>query len=163
MAHGLRPVGIDFVETAPVRLVFTHEINAAPDTVFRALAEDVPGWTEWFSAVTSARPTAGGRQIRLRGGTRFEESVIEAEPPERYAYRVDVANAPGARAWIEEWRLAPAGTGTRVRMTFALDGTGLFRAVARLSRPGVGRAFHDAMTALDRRLTDRDRADPASG
>ncbi|MFE9609718.1 SRPBCC family protein [Streptomyces sp. NPDC006012] len=163
MAHGLRPVGIDFVENAPVRLVFTHEISAAPDAVFRALAEDVPGWPQWFSAVASARPTDGGREVRLRGGTRFEESVIEAEPSESYAYRIDVTNTPGARAWIEEWRLAPAGTGTRVRMTFALDGTGLFRAVARLARPGVGRAFHDAMTALDRRLADRDPAGPASG
>jgi hypothetical protein len=53
MAHRLRPVGIDFVETAPVRLVFAREIAAPPDAVFGALNEDVPGWSEWFSAVTS--------------------------------------------------------------------------------------------------------------
>ncbi|MEU4035537.1 SRPBCC family protein [Streptomyces collinus] len=152
MAHRLRPEGLDFVGTAPVRLVFTREIAAAPDAVFRALAEDVPGWPEWFSAVSSARPTAGGREVRLRGGTRFEESVLVAKAPEVYAYRVDVTNTPGARAWIEEWRLAPAGTGTRVRMTFALDGTAVFRLVSRLVRPGVGRAFRDAVTTLDRRL-----------
>ncbi|WP_317441852.1 SRPBCC family protein [Streptomyces collinus] len=152
MAHRLRPEGLDFVGTAPVRLVFTREIAAAPDAVFRALAEDVPGWPEWFSAVSSARPTEGGREVRLRGGTRFEESVLVAKAPEVYAYRVDVTNTPGARAWIEEWRLTPAGTGTRVRMTFALDGTAVFRLVSRLVRPGVGRAFRDAVTALDRRL-----------
>ncbi|WP_333776324.1 SRPBCC family protein [Streptomyces sp. IBSBF 3136] len=152
MAHRLRPEGLDFVGTAPVRLVFSREIAAAPDAVFRALAEDVPGWPEWFSAVASARPTEGGREVRLRGGTRFEESVLAAKAPEVYAYRVDVTNTPGTRAWIEEWRLAPAGTGTRVRMTFALDGTAAFRAVCRLVRPGVGRAFGDAVTALDRRL-----------
>ncbi|MEU6606999.1 SRPBCC family protein [Streptomyces shenzhenensis] len=162
MAHGLRPVGLDFVETAPVRLVFTREIAAAPDAVFRALAEDVSGWPQWFSAVTSARATEGGREIRLRGGTRFQESVIAAKAPEMYAYRVDRANTPGARAWAEEWRLAPAGTGTLVRLTFALDGTGLFRAVARLARPGVGRALHAALTALDRRLTGRDPSGPAA-
>ncbi|MFD5794258.1 SRPBCC family protein [Streptomyces diastatochromogenes] len=152
MAHRLRPVEIDFVETAPVRFVFTRDIAAAPDAVFHALAEDVPGWPEWFSAVSSVRPTEGGREVRLRGGTRFEESVLVAKAPEVYAYRVDVTNTPGARAWIEEWRLTPAGTGTRVRMTFALDGTALFRLVCRLARPGVGPAFRNAVTALDRRL-----------
>ncbi|MER6531354.1 SRPBCC family protein [Streptomyces sp. NPDC001508] len=161
MAHPLRPVGIDFVATAPVRLVFTREMAAAPDVVFRALAEDVSGWPQWFSAVTAARATGGGREIRLRGGTRFQESVMAARAPQVYAYRVDVTNTPGARAWIEEWRLAPAGTGTLVRMTFALDGTGLFRTAARLARPGVGRAFRDAVTALDHRLTDRGPPDPA--
>lgn len=152
MAHRLRPVEIDFVETAPVRFAFTRDVAAAPDAVFRALAEDVPGWPAWFSAVSSARPTEGGREVRLRGGIRFEESVLVAKAPEVYAYRVDVTDTPGARAWIEEWRLTPAGTGTRIRMAFALDGTAAFRLVCRLARPGVGRAFRDAVTALDRRL-----------
>ncbi|SOD89319.1 SRPBCC family protein [Streptomyces sp. Ag109_G2-15] len=152
MAHRLRPMEIDFVETAPVRLVFTRDIAAAPDAVFHALAEDVPGWPEWFSAVSSARPTEGGREVRLRGGTRFQESVLVAKAPEVYAYRVDVTNTPGARAWIEEWRLTPADTGTRIRMAFALDGTAAFRLVCRLARPGVGTAFRNAVTALDRRL-----------
>jgi uncharacterized protein YndB with AHSA1/START domain len=152
MAQRLRPVGPEFVETAPVRLVFARDMAAAPGAVFHALAEDVAGWPEWFTAVASARPTENGREVRLRGGTRFQETVLAGKAPELYAYRVDVTNVPGARAWVEEWRLAPAGTGTRVRMTFALDGTAAFRLVCRLIRPGVGRAFRDAVTALDRRL-----------
>lgn len=113
MARRLRPVGLAFVESAPVRLVFAAEIAAAPEPVFRALAEDVPGWTAWFSAVTSARPIGegAGREIRLKGGTRFVEAVLTAQRPEVYAYRVDVTNAPGARAMAEEWRLAPAAPG----------------------------------------------------
>ncbi|MGW0767735.1 SRPBCC family protein [Streptomyces sp. NPDC002676] len=154
MARRLRAVGTDFVRAAPVRLVFTRDIAASPGAVFHALAEDVGGWPEWFSAVSSARPTEGGREVRLRGGTRFEETVLVAKAPEVYTYRVDVTNAPGARAWVEEWQLAPAGTGTRVRMTFALDGTAPFRLVCRLARPGVGRAFRQAVGALDRRLRD---------
>ncbi|MFJ9243648.1 SRPBCC family protein [Streptomyces sp. NPDC101776] len=154
MAHRLRPVGIDFVETAPVRLVFAREVAASPEAVFRALAEDVAGWSEWFSAVTAARPTGdgAGREVRLRGGTRFDETVLVAKSPETYAYRVDATNAPGARALVEEWRLAPAGDGTRVQWTFAADGGAAFRGVLRLARPGLGRAFKDAVVALDRRL-----------
>ncbi|GAA3997893.1 SRPBCC family protein [Streptomyces marokkonensis] len=155
MALRLRPVGLDFVETAPVRLVFARELSAAPGPVFRALAEDVPGWTTWFSAVTFARPTGegAGREIRLKGGTRFVETVLAAERPEVYAYRVDATNVPGARAMAEEWRLAPAGAGTRVRWTFAVDGTAPFRFVLNRARPGLERAFRDAVTSLDRRLT----------
>lgn len=155
MAHRLRPVGVDFVETAPVRLVFAREITAPPEAVFHALAENVAGWSEWFSAVTSARPTEDGtgREVRLLGGTRFEESVLVAKSPETYAYRVDATNAPGARALVEEWRLTPDATGgTRVQWTFAADGNAVFRGVVRLARPGLGRAFKGAVAALDRRL-----------
>lgn len=154
MAHRLRPVGPGFVEAAPVRLVFAREMAAAPERVFAALAEDVPGWTEWFAAVTLARPLDGGagREIRLRGGMLFWETVLRSEAPEVYAYRVDMTNAPGARALVEEWRLAPAGSGTQVRWTFAADGTAPFRHALRLARPGLARAFRTAVTSLDRRL-----------
>ncbi|WP_306190644.1 MULTISPECIES: SRPBCC family protein [unclassified Streptomyces] len=157
MAHRLRPVESGFVETAPVRLVFAREVSASPERVFSALAEDVPGWAQWFPAVTSARPLGGGakRDVRLWGGTRFEEAVLVARSPAVYAYRVDVTNAPGARALVEEWRLAPAGTGTRVRWTVAADGTTVFRLALSLGRPGFGRAFRGAVTALDRRLSGR--------
>ncbi|GGX71388.1 SRPBCC family protein [Streptomyces anandii] len=152
MARRLRPVGTDFVDTAPVRLVFAREVRAAPERVYRALAEDVPGWSAWFSAVTSARPTELGREVRLRGGTRFEETVLVAKEPEVYAYRVDATNAPGLRALAEEWRLTPAGGGTRVQWTFAVDGTAVLRLLLTVGRAGLGRAFRDAVTSLDRRL-----------
>jgi hypothetical protein len=154
MAHQLREVGLDFIATAPVRMVFVEQMSAPPEAVHRALAEDVPGWEEWFSAVTLARSTGDGstREIRLKGGGRFQETIIASKEPEVYAYRVDVANAPGARAIAEEWLLVPAGTGTSVRWTFAVDGTAAFRVVVRLGRAGLGRAFRDAVRRLDRRL-----------
>lgn len=155
MAHRLRPVGLEFVETAPVRLVFAQEISATPEAVFHALNDDVPGWAEWFAAVTHARSVddGAGRDIRLKGGGRFRETVIAAKEAEVYAYRVDVTNAPGARALAEEWRLIPTGTGTRVQWTFAADGTAPFRLVVKAARAGLGRAFRDAVVSLDRRLT----------
>ncbi|MFJ9626971.1 SRPBCC family protein [Streptomyces sp. NPDC101175] len=155
MANHLRPVGLDFVETAPVRLIFTREMSAAPDAVFHALNDDVPGWAEWFSAVTRAESVddGAGRDIRLKGGGHFRETVIAAKEPEVYAYRIDSTNAPGARAMAEEWRLTPsADGGTRVQWTFAADGTAVFRGLVRLAGPGLGRAFKGAVTALDRRL-----------
>jgi uncharacterized protein YndB with AHSA1/START domain len=153
MAHRLRPVGLDFVGTAPVRHVSERDISAPVEAVYRAL-EDVPGWVDWFPQVTAARPIDGGkgRDIRLLGGVRFRESVIAAEEPEVYAYRVDVTNVPGVRAIAEEWRLAPAGTGTRVRWTFATDGTAAYRLAMKPVRAAQAKAFRDAVTTLDRRL-----------
>ncbi|MEU1116980.1 MULTISPECIES: SRPBCC family protein [unclassified Streptomyces] len=152
MARRLEPVGLDFVDTAPLRLVFSREVGAPPDAIYRALADDVTGWPRWFTAVTLCRPTGGGtgREVRLKGGTRFRESILAADAPERYTYRVDETNAPGLRALVEEWRLSPAGTGTRVRWTFALDGPAPLRGALKLGRAGLGRAFRDAVTALDR-------------
>ncbi|MFH8516426.1 SRPBCC family protein [Streptomyces gelaticus] len=155
MPRRLRSVDVEFTETAPLRLVFAAEVSAAPEDLYRALADDVPGWPGWFTAVTAARPTAGGagREVRLKGGFVISETIMAAEPGKRYAYRADRTNAPGMRALLEEWRLTPAGTGTRVRWTFAADGSAPFRLALRLARPGMGRSFRDAVRNLDRRLT----------
>lgn len=125
MPRRLRSVELEFVESAPLRLVFAAEVSAAPEEVYRALADDVPGWPDWFTAVTAARPTedGAGREVRLKGGFVIHETIMAAEPGERYAYRADLTSAPGMRALLEEWRLTPAGTGTRVRWTFAADGS----------------------------------------
>ncbi|GGN09186.1 SRPBCC family protein [Streptomyces fuscichromogenes] len=155
MTRRLRPVGLDFVETAPVRLVFAREMSAPPGRVFHALNDDVPGWAEWFAAVTHAESVddGAGRDVRLKGGGRFRETIIAAKEAEVYAYRVDLTNAPGAHAIAEEWRLVPSGSGTRVQWTFAVDGTAPFRLAVRAARSGLGRAFRGAVTELDRRLS----------
>lgn len=64
MARRLRPVGLDFIDDAPVRLVFAGDTVAPPEAVYQALAEEVEGWADWFGAVTLARPTHGARAAR---------------------------------------------------------------------------------------------------
>ncbi|MEU9039429.1 SRPBCC family protein [Streptomyces sp. NPDC048352] len=159
MARRLRPVGLDFVREAPVRPAFTARAAAPPEAVYRALAQEVTGWPAWFGAVTLARPTRGGagREVRLVGGVRFQETVMAADPGLRYAYRVDETNVPGVSALLEEWLLAPdAGTGgTLVRWTFAADGPAPFRLALTAARPGLGRSFRTAVRALDARLATR--------
>jgi uncharacterized protein YndB with AHSA1/START domain len=158
MRHHLHPVGPDFAESAPLRLVFAGEVCAAPAAVFHALADDTSGWAEWFGAVARARTLQDGaaREIRLRGGGRFEELIVTREPAERFAYRVTTTNVPGIRALLEEWRLTPTGSGTHVQWTIAADGTALLTAALRLARRGLGREFHRAAKALDRRLATAD-------
>ncbi|MEX3104337.1 SRPBCC family protein [Streptomyces sp. ST1015] len=154
MERHLAPVGLEFVGTAPVRLVFAQEMSAAPEAVFHALAEDVPGWAEWFRQVRRARPLGDGgeREIRLVGGGRFRETILAAKTPELYAYRLDTVNAPGLKALVEEWRLIPVGAGTRVRWTFAADAVLPLRLALKAAGPGMGWAFRGAVRELDKRL-----------
>ncbi|CAM5451391.1 polyketide cyclase [Streptomyces badius] len=153
MARRLRTVGRDFTDSAPMRLVFAAEVSAPGRGVPRArrrcrvLAVLVhrrhPG---------HARRRGRGPGGAVRGGVRFRETIVATDPGHCYAYRVDETNAPGLRALLEEWRLTPEGSGTRVQWTFAADGTGLFRLVLSLGRAGVGRSFRDAVRRLDTRL-----------
>ncbi|WP_327685468.1 SRPBCC family protein [Streptomyces sp. NBC_00467] len=154
MPRRLHPVELDFAESAPVRLVFTGDISASPEAVYRALAEDVTDWPAWFDAVSSAVPTrdGAGRDVKLKGGIFFSETVMATDPHERYAYRVDTTNAPGLRALLEEWAITPTAQGSRVRWTFAVDGPAPVRALLRLSRAGLGTSFRRAIRRLDRRL-----------
>ncbi|WP_274917204.1 SRPBCC family protein [Streptomyces sp. WZ-12] len=154
MSRRLRPVALGFAASAPLRLTFSTEVAAPPGAVYAALADDVPGLPEWFAAVSRAEPTPDGRgrEITLTGGVRFAETLLATEPAARYAYRIDTTNAPVVRALLEDWRLTPAGAGTRVRWTFAADGPAAFRWLMPLARPALGRAFRVALRALDRRL-----------
>ncbi|MFI8521957.1 SRPBCC family protein [Streptomyces sp. NPDC085481] len=164
MARRLRPVELDFTETAPLRLVFTTEVAAPPAAVYRSLAVELASTPAWFTAITSATPTDGGagRTIRLRGGVEFRETILATDPAARYAYRVDETNVPGVSALLEEWALSPAAGGTRVRWTMALDGNGACRLTMRLARPGVGSSFRSAMRNLERRLTPARHPSPGT-
>lgn len=154
MVRHIRSVDLGFIESAPVRMVFGAGMAAPPEAVYHALADEdrTEDWAEWFSGMATATPAPGGRQVRLDGGAVFWETVIAAEPCTHYAYRTDRTNAPGLRALLEEWRLEPAGGGTRVRWTVAADGTALYRGFMRLAAPGLRRAFRTSVRNLDGRL-----------
>ncbi|GHA85931.1 SRPBCC family protein [Streptomyces termitum] len=164
MPRRLRPVELGFTATAPVRLVFGARLEAPPPAVYRSIAVEVGSLPAWFTPVASAVPVDDGarRTIRLRGGVRFEETILAAEPDLRYAYRVDATNAPAVTALAEEWTLRPEGSGTRLRWTMAADGPAAFRAGLRLASPGLGLSFRRAAALLDRRLTPARRPSPGS-
>jgi hypothetical protein len=159
MSKQLRPVTVDFLDHAPVRLVFTQRLRSAPEAVFQELTDDASTWPQWFRDVRSAEYTGPppygvgtGRAVRLRAGVRFVESVLVWQQPTRFVYRVEECSAPGASAWMEEWLLTPVDDGgTELRFTLAVDGTLGLRTAFRLIRPGMGPSIRRAMNRLDAR------------
>ncbi|MBC9715972.1 SRPBCC family protein [Streptomyces sp. TRM66268-LWL] len=154
MARRLSPVGLDFLEVAPVRLVFAREISASPAEAYHAIAEEVETMPKWFRSVKRATPHDGGarRTVVLGVGIRFEETILAKKPDEIYAYRVDETNAPGVRNLVEEWRITPAGSGSRIQWTFSVDGAAPLRAFFKIAGPGLGAAFRGAVSSLDKML-----------
>src|SRR5579875_2430269 len=152
-AH-LRAVGTDFFDTAPIRFDTSAVLAANPDRVFAALA-DPAGWGDWFPGfdhsghwATDDPPGTGSRRVVRAARLTFEETIIAWEPPERFAFRVDRAGAPVARALAEDYRVAAHPDGSVLSWTFAIDPPAAIRPLVRRSRPVMQRMFARAAAAL---------------
>jgi uncharacterized protein YndB with AHSA1/START domain len=158
----LRPEGLKFLETAPLKLVFAGTLKAAPEAVFYALAAEPQNWPRWYGAVTGNEYRGDGphgvgsrRRVRLVGGVTFNETVLAWDSPSRYAYRIDRCTMPGLRALVEEWDVLETNSGTRVSWTMAIDAVPGLQAALRAGAPGVGVATRRALGRLERRLAER--------
>jgi uncharacterized protein YndB with AHSA1/START domain len=154
-----RPVDLDFLESAPLRLSFAGTLQAPPDAVFDAVARDVDALPRWYGAVAVAGyggPAPHGvgtkRRVKLVGGVAFHEEVIAWDAPHQYAYRIERTNVPGIHAMAERWALLETSKGTRLVWTIALDARRTTAALARSMAPGMALATRRALGKLDRRL-----------
>jgi len=154
-----RPVGLDFLETAPLRLSFAGTMTAPPAAVFDAIARDVTALPRWYGAVAAAEyggavPHGVGakRRVKLVGGLAFHEEVLAWDEPDRYAYRMDRTSVPGIRAMAEKWSVLETMAGTRVTWTVAIDAALPTAAAVRGAVPGITVATRRALGRLDRRL-----------
>ena len=160
----LRPVGIDFIDDAPVQLRFEGEVAASPAAVFEVLA-DAEGWPAWFPQVRdggySTPPPHGlgsRRKVLLNGGARFQETIIAFDPPRRYTWRVDSCNVPMFSALVEDWSVEPAGGGearSLVRWQFCADSRLPSKALQRGMPRAMQRVFDQAVRHLDERVKRR--------
>lgn len=155
-----RPVDLDFLQTAPLRMTFANTLRATPGAVFDAIAHDVASLPHWYGAVADAQYGGSGpfgvgtkRRVRLVGGVAFHEQVLAWDTPHRYAYRIERTTVPGIRAMAEEWTVLPTPAGTRVAWTMAVDAALPTAMAVRASAPGIAVATRRAMGRLDRMLT----------
>jgi len=154
MKFACRPVGLDFIESAPLRFVYTVDIDASPEDVFKVLA-DVDAWprfledarkAQWLSPVPHGVGSA--RTLILKGLT-AQEHFIAWEPGKRFTFYIAEMTAPLARALCEDYRLEPAGRGkTRFTYIVACDPSLLLKLTGPVGRGLLGSMFRKVAYSL---------------
>lgn len=148
-----------FFDDAPCRFVNTELVRRPAERIFSAIAEDPAGWGDWCPGFSrtgrylSAGPHGPGSQrvVRMSGVT-YDETILVWDPPERWAFRVDKAAAPIARALAEDYRITPTDSGSIVQWTFAADPRSALRIATPLLAPTLAAYFRRAMSNLERKL-----------
>jgi uncharacterized protein YndB with AHSA1/START domain len=136
----------DFVDSAPIRITTTVNVNATAEEVWAVLADN-ERWCDWFPAMKQCRTTsdeAGGV-----GSTRFvhidlfkvHERFIAWDPPHRWAFTILDANFPGIISVVEHALIEPALDG-KTRVTYVMASE-----VAPYTRP-LGPALRWRLTGL---------------
>ncbi len=123
--HPLEPVGLDFLETAPVRFDYAADLPVGSDRVFAAISADPRSWT-WFPGLTEARYTSaaphgvGTRRAVVMEGVTYRETILAWDEPHRWAYRVDESSDDTFTALVEDWLIEDRGDGSVLRWMFAV-------------------------------------------
>lgn len=157
----LRPVELDYLESAPRRHVVEATTALPRDVVWRAFS-DASTWPEWWPGVRRAGyrgdPPFGVGTVREAdvGGWLMEETMLAWDEGRRWAYRIDRSTAPIAHAQLESTTLADDdGGGTRVRWALAFEP----RLLMKLARPwlqtSTQRMLERALCNLERREAAR--------
>jgi uncharacterized protein YndB with AHSA1/START domain len=151
----LRPVGLEFLETASHTFTYDAPLAAPPAIVFAAISADPSTWS-WFPGIETgeyegdAAPGVGTRRWVRIGGVKYRETILAWDEPRRWAYRVDETSAPVFAVLVEDWGIEPAaGGGATLRWTFAFEPLPETAALFAGARELIGTTFHDAAKGLD--------------
>lgn len=155
--YELRPVGLGFLDEAPLR-VQIEVASALPRARVWEAFVDAGGWPGWFPGVRSASYPGqstphgvGSQRAADVEGQLFEETILAWDAPERWTYRIDRCTAPLARAQVESTELAEdAAGGTRVRWILASDPLEGLAAARDVLPQILERRLADALANLER-------------
>jgi len=157
-SHRLEPVGLDFLESAPVRFDYAHDLPAPVDAVFAVISADPSTWT-WFPGLADARyesaPPHGVGTLRsvVMDGVAYRETILAWDPPGRWAYRVDESSDATFRALAEDWVMTGAGATSTLTWTFAVDPQPELAELIEGARDMIGGVFTRAMVSLAAHLS----------
>lgn len=114
MRFKCRPVGIEFLENAPVKFVNEVELAASPDQVF-AIFENAEAWPHWYKEIVkvewhSHKPYGVDttRTVKLTTVT-VDEYFFVWEQDRRFAFYFTRTSLPLVNALLEEYRLEDLG------------------------------------------------------
>jgi Polyketide cyclase / dehydrase and lipid transport len=156
VARRLRQEDLSFLTHAPIRQVHRGQVALPVDRVFAGLADHPESWPDWLSPARGchyegAPPHGLGtiRHLSLCGGIRARERILAWDVNERLAYRVEEVNAPGVRAFLEEWTLAPvARDRTQLQWLLAVDCTRPLALLLQASRRPLDHIFREGTRRL---------------
>lgn len=154
----LEPTGLDYFDRAPLRIAESATLAAPPDKVFASFA-DPAQWPRWFPLMKTAQWTKGDggvgaeREVwlTLLGGHR--ERMIAWDPGARFAFTMIGTTSPLGTQIAEDYRLSPAGTGTRIDWVLAVTPTTLGKIGSPALKALMKRIFRKGGRTLDRILT----------
>jgi uncharacterized protein YndB with AHSA1/START domain len=155
----LRPVGLEFLDEAPLRIEVAVE-TALPRKQVWAAFTDAPTWKSWFPGVRESgypnqeRPYGVGTLRTANvSGMLFEETILAWEEPTRWIYRIDRATTDLASAQVEATLLAALpGGGTRVNWILAADPRAALAGIAE-AMPGIlEQMLAEALRNLEKRV-----------
>jgi hypothetical protein len=98
----LSAVDVDFIDSAPIRILRTGVVRGPAEAVFNAIACDPNGYALWFPGFStasnwiSAPPHGVGSQRRMQVlGASFEETILTWKANEEFTFRAEVFPVPG--------------------------------------------------------------------
>lgn len=139
----LRPVGVEYLGTAPVRATLRQTIPAGAATTFRSF-EDAESWPQWLDPIdrvvwTSPQPFGVGttRDVVGRVGT-ISERFFAWEDGRRMSFHITEADVPVLGAFCEDYELVPTGEDECVLVwRYGFECRGVYRLV----QPAVAAVF----------------------
>jgi hypothetical protein len=151
----MRKVDLGFLASAGKTSAVECDLRAARCDVWKAFT-DAATWPHWWPGVQSASygdatgPYGVGtfRQATVSGQT-YEEYIVAWDEGRRWAYYIDRATLPIARAQLECTDFEDHGSGTRVRWIVAHDRRFLLWVVGPLFACIMRSLFRKAMANLD--------------
>lgn len=121
-----RAVGMDYVDSAPVRYIVSAEIALPRQLVWNYFA-DASSWCHWFPHVNKAwyegEQPYGVGSIRMSdvAGVIHEETMVAWDEPVCWAYAINRATEQLSAAQIEVTEFEESEAGTKIIWTLACE------------------------------------------
>lgn len=151
---------LDWIGQAPVSFSGSATTTASPEAVFAILA-DHERWPEWFPVIKSTevlgtlREGVGTRRVTTIPGGKVEERIIAWDPGQRWAFTATAVSPGIMHALLEDCRIEPTDSGSRVTYTMYLDPVAPLRPIMKLMRGPMRKQLDGGMRALAARAEGR--------
>ncbi|MGK0225901.1 MAG: carbon monoxide dehydrogenase subunit G [Thermoproteota archaeon] len=153
------PVGLDFIDRARVVAKVSVSLKASPAQVWQVL-NDTDRWPEWFDGMKTARVTSAEwdgigstRQVKV-GPLTIDEKMVAWEPEQQWGFSVTDLNVIGwvAKRMLEVVDIEPAGTGSLVTYTGAVDPVLWLRPTSSLLKKQFTAAWQTSLPNIDNQI-----------